>query len=116
MTVFIFHITTRASWSDAQKTGLYIADSSKQDGFIHCSKSDQILRVANTFYRNQNGLVILEIDPSKLMSELRWEPGTGKADELFPHIYGSLNLEAIVHVFNFKPDPNGMFSLPSEMR
>jgi uncharacterized protein (DUF952 family) len=86
------------------------------EGFIHCSKANQIMRVANTFFTNLPGLVILVIDPSRLKPELRWETGTDKADELFPHIYGPLNLEAVVRVLDFEPGPEGMFSLPSELQ
>jgi uncharacterized protein (DUF952 family) len=108
----IFHITSRISWSDAQKSGGYSADSLKSAGFIHCSKIDQILRVANTIFTNQHGLVILVIAPSQLKAEVRWEAGTDKADELFPHIYGPLNLEAVVCVLDFEPELDGKFHLP----
>jgi uncharacterized protein (DUF952 family) len=115
MTDFIFHITSRASWSAAQKTGLYSADSLPGDGFIHCSKVNQILRVANNFYANRHGLVILVIDPSQLKPEIRWEACTDKDDELFPHVYGPLNLQAVVSVRDFEPRPDGTFSLPAEL-
>jgi uncharacterized protein (DUF952 family) len=77
---------------------------------------NQIKRVANNFFANQHGLVILVIDPSRLKPEVRWEAGTDKADELFPHIYGPLNLEAVVRVLDFEPGPDGMFSLPAELK
>jgi uncharacterized protein (DUF952 family) len=112
----IFHITSRSSWSEAQESGEYLADSLRSEGFIHCSKLNQIMRVANTIFPSQTGLVILEIDPSKLKPEVRWEPGTDKADELFPHIFGSLNLEAILSVFDFEPDPEGKFTLPAKLK
>jgi uncharacterized protein (DUF952 family) len=74
------------------------------------------MRVANSIFANQSGLVILEIDPSKLKPEVRWEAGTDKTDELFPHIYGPLNLEAILSVFDFEPDPEGKFTLPAKLK
>ncbi len=128
MTGFIYHITSRTSWSAAQKTGAYTAASLASQGFIHCSKSDQVLRVANTIFRDQAGLVLLEIDITRLRSEVRWEPGAdtvnaakaggtpvrdGKSDELFPHLYGSLDLKAVIRVLDFPPSPDGQFrSLP----
>ncbi|HEY5269338.1 MAG TPA: DUF952 domain-containing protein [Anaerolineales bacterium] len=116
MTDFIFHITARTSWSAAQKPGRYSADSLTSEGFIHCSEMNQIKRVANNLFTNQHGLVILVIDPSRLKPEVRWEVGTDKADELFPHIYGPLDLEAVVRVLDFEPGPDGMFSLPAELK
>ncbi len=112
MTEFIYHITARASWAAAQKSGAYSADSLASEGFIHCSKLDQVKRAANSFYSNQHGLVILEIDPSRLKSEVRWEAGTDKADELFPHVFGPLNPEAVLRVLDFQPEADGKFELP----
>ena len=112
MTELIYHITPRTSWSAAQKPGVYSADSLMNEGFIHCSKLDQILRVANSFYANRQGLVILIIDPSLLKPQVLWEAGTDKADELFPHIHGALNLEAVVGVIEFEPGKDGIFLLP----
>ena len=116
MTELFFHITTCSAWSAGQKSGEYRADSLGQEGFIHCSKVAQILRVANDYYTGQQGLLILMVDPSKLKAELRWDPGSDQADELFPHIYGPVNLEAVVDVFDFEPGPDGKFSLPAGMK
>ena len=115
MTGLIYHVTSRTSWSAAQKSGAYSADSLASQGFIHCSKMDQILRVANTIFTNQHGLVILAIDMSRLKAEVRWEAGADNADELFPHIYGPLDLEAVVRVIDFEPGADGMFRLPASI-
>jgi len=112
MTEFIFHITSQASWFAAQNPGVYSPDSLECEGLIHCSKAGQIMRVANCYFTNQNDLVILMIDPSRLKPELRWEAGTDKVDELFPHIYGPLNLNAVNHVFDFEHGLDGEFHLP----
>ena len=112
MTDYIYHITSQVSWSAAQLSGTYKADSLAKEGFIHCSKASQILRVANSYYLEQHGLVILMIDPALLKPGLRWEPGSDRADELFPHIYGPLNLDAVKRVFDFPPGLDGKFLLP----
>jgi uncharacterized protein (DUF952 family) len=116
VTEHFFHITTHTAWSAGQKSGEYRADSLEQVGFIHCSKVAQVLRVANGYYAGRQGLLILMVDPSKLKAELRWDPGSDKADELFPHIYGPVNLEAVVGVFDFETGPDGKFSLPAGMK
>jgi uncharacterized protein (DUF952 family) len=109
----IYHITSRTSWADAKKSGAYTADSLSTQGFIHCSKADQVVRVADTWYTGQHGLVLLEIDLTRLKPEVRWEPGTDKPDDLFPHIYGPLNADAVSRVLDFEPGPDGRFTLPS---
>jgi uncharacterized protein (DUF952 family) len=112
---FILHITSRAAWSEAQTRAAYSADSLAGQGFIHCSRLGQVLRVANSFYAGQPGLVLLVIDPVRLSSELRWEPGTDLATELFPHIYGPINLEAVLQVVDFEPAADGKFHLPESL-
>ena len=115
MSDLVYHITSRADWEAAQRSGKYAADSLASQGFIHCSKVEQILRVANIFYNGQPGLVILAIDSGKLTSPLRWEPGTDLTAEVFPHIYGPVNLEAVYNVLDFEPNPDGTFGLPEDL-
>ena len=115
MSEFILHTTPRAAWSAAQANGKYAADSLAGQGFIHCSKVDQIPRVANVIYAGQHGLVLLVIDPGLLNSELRWEPGTDLATELFPHVYGPINLNAVIQVIDFEPAADGKFHMPGEL-
>ena len=67
------------------------------------------------FYGCITGLVLLVIDPGRLASELRWDPGADLATELFPHIYGPINLDAVVQVIDFEPAPDGKFHLPKSL-
>jgi uncharacterized protein (DUF952 family) len=111
----ILHITTRTAWFAAQESGEYAADSLAGDGFIHCSKEDQVLRVADSFFTGQHGLVLFVIAPARLTSELRWELGVDLATDFFPHIYGPINLDAVVDVLTFEPDAHGKFHLPKNL-
>jgi uncharacterized protein (DUF952 family) len=108
----ILHITTRAAWEGAQTLGEYRAPSLETEGFIHCSTAAQVLRVANRFYPAVPGLILLWIDPARLRAELKWEPPTLSdplAGEVFPHIYGALNVDAVQAVTAFEPDAAGVF-------
>jgi uncharacterized protein (DUF952 family) len=115
MSEFILHITSRAAWLEGKALGRYTAESLEQAGFIHCSNAGQVLRVAGLLYSGQSGLVLLVIDPDRLTSELHWEPGTDLASELFPHVYGPINPEAVVRVVDFIPGSNGQFELPKDL-
>jgi uncharacterized protein (DUF952 family) len=62
---------------------------------------------------------VLKIDPSLLASELRWEPPSGGSPppgvpegELFPHVYGPINLDAIVNVYDLETNPDGSYKTP----
>ena len=82
------------------------------DGFVHCSTEDQVVNVADTRFRGQKGLVLLCIDTDKVTAEIRYENLEG-GQELFPHIYGEINTDAVVQVAEFKPNINGHFALPA---
>ncbi len=116
----ILHITSKAEWLAAQERGEYVAPSLQSEDFIHCSTEKQVLHVANAFYRGRTDLVLLKIDEAKLNSELKWEPPAGlpaagiSASDQFPHIYGPINLAAVVSAPDFMPDSNGEWhSLPA---
>jgi uncharacterized protein (DUF952 family) len=108
----IVHICSMEEWRIAQAAGVYRADSLKIDGFIHCSRPEQVVGVANRYYEGRVDLLLLWIDPSKLTAELRWESSEG---DVYPHLYGPLNLTAILQVSAFSPKADGVFtSLPDK--
>jgi uncharacterized protein (DUF952 family) len=108
----ILHITQRSVWEAAATQGAYTADSLASEGFIHCSTAAQVLDTADLFYHGQPDLVLLVIDPARLAAELVYEDLYGKG-QAFPHIYGPLNLDAVVGVVDFPANDDGSFSLPS---
>jgi uncharacterized protein (DUF952 family) len=115
----IYHITSRSAWSEARERGDYRADSLESEGFIHCSTETQVLPVAHKFYAGQQDLLLLVIEPTLLASDLKWEPPTGGTPppgvpegDLFPHIYGPINLDAVVQVFDLQSNPDGQYSFP----
>lgn len=113
----LYHITSKTAWEQAQKVGTYRADSLETEGFIHCSRLTQVLWVADAFYRGQTGLVLLCIDPERVSTEIRYETVEGVPIENdFPHLYGALNLDAVVRMVNFEPDAQGRFHLPSGIK
>ena len=106
----IVHICSRADWQAAQANGVYQAASLDTEGFIHCSRPEQVIAVANRYYTGSTDLILLWIDPTKLTAELRWEPSEG---DIYPHQFGALNLDAIIRISDFPPDTDGYFhSLP----
>lgn len=109
----IFHITDPTQWQAAQTAGAYSHPSLQAEGFIHCSKAEQVVWVANQFFQGQTDLLLLGIDSDSLQPELRYDevPGVGA----FPHVYGAINLDAVVQVLPFAPNPKGEFELPHEI-
>ncbi|MCA9970753.1 MAG: DUF952 domain-containing protein [Anaerolineales bacterium] len=108
----LLHIIDEAAWRTAVDLGSYRPDSVTDEGFIHCSTPAQVLGPANALYRGQTGLVLLCIDADRVAAPIVYEDcyDTGQA---FPHIYGALNLDAVVGVIRFPPNADGSFSLPA---
>ena len=101
MEEWLVHICLRQDWEQGARAGEYRTASLDEVGFIHLSRPEQIQGVANRYYAGIQGLVLLWIDPHKLSAEIRWEPSDG---QIFPHLYGPLNLEAVQSVRDFSPD------------
>jgi uncharacterized protein (DUF952 family) len=105
----IFHITTHKAW-DRAAGGTYRTETFPIEGFIHCSTRDQVIQVANIRFRGQTGLVLLSIDTDKVAAAIVYENLEG-GQQLFPHIYGELNTDAVVQVAELKPGMDGYFTL-----
>lgn len=110
----ILHITTEKAWQTAVAAGEYRADSLASEGFIHCSTAEQVLMPANAMFAGQCDLILLTIDPTALTAKLVYED-CYESGQQFPHAYGPLNLDAVTGFINFPPNPDGTFSLPSEL-
>lgn len=102
----LLHICPRGDWETALIHNSYQTTSLAEEGFIHCSRIDQVIRVANHFYTGRNDLLLLWIDPRALSAEVRWETAD---DEIFPHLYGPLELSAVQGVNEFAPEEDGKF-------
>jgi len=116
----ILHIIPHAVWGQAQAAGVYRGDTLDAEGFIHFSTPAQAAMVANARFKGHPGLLLLVVDPARLRSELRYEApfeatDPAEAAEQFPHLYGPLNLDAVVNVLAFEPGEDGLFTLPAAL-
>ena len=110
----LLHITSRAAWQAARRAGSYRADSLASEGFIHCSTAAQVLTPANALFQGQPDLLLLVIDPARLSARIVWEDCYDAGQE-FPHVYGPLELEAVLTTVLFPAGPDGRFSLPPDL-
>jgi uncharacterized protein (DUF952 family) len=93
----IYHVVSETNWQKALQQGFYEADSLQAEGFIHTSKEEQVAEVLERYYKDRSNLLLLHIDETKLLSPLKYELAPSVNEE-FPHIYGRLNLDAIIKV------------------
>lgn len=109
----IYHIMNKKDYENAVKTNSY-APASIEEGFIHCATKEQILGVANNIFRHQKNLCIIVIDIKKLEAKLVYEDLYELGQE-YPHIYGKLNMNAILKVCPFSAETSGIFQLPKNL-
>ena len=102
----IYHLTYTDAWETAKPTGEYAAPSLAEEGFIHCSQDiPQLLKVAARLYPGERKLMVLDVDLDRLSAPLKNEPS--RSGEIYPHIYGKLNADAVVRERYLKLDANG---------
>lgn len=94
--MFIYHIVLPDVWERFKSRPSYQPESLTTEGFIHCSYPSQLESVLKRYYSSVGKVLILKIDTDKLLSKLVKEPSTN--DEMYPHIYGRLNITAVVDV------------------
>jgi uncharacterized protein (DUF952 family) len=95
--VLIYHVTTRQEWNAAKEKGYYTTPSLQTEGFIHCSEEQQVEGVLKRYFQGKRELLKLLIDTEKLASELKYELAPS-VNEIFPHVYGPINLDAVIDV------------------
>jgi len=102
----LFHISLPEDWAAAQQGG-QVTDSTRgvslgQEGYIHCSYAEQVAPTAARFYADLAEVVVLRIDPARLSSPVVEEDLVG-AGEPFPHVYGPIDLAAVVEARSSSP-------------
>jgi uncharacterized protein (DUF952 family) len=95
MSATAFKILTAEQWAQFQADDVFNgAPVDLADGYIHLSTADQLQGTLDKHFAGQDALVIVEIDLAALGDTIKWEVSRGGA--LFPHIYGSLPMAAVI--------------------
>lgn len=106
----IFHITTENDFSTSKKNNNYHPESFDEEGFIHCSKGSQVEATANRLFSDKDQLLLLVIDVSALTTNVKYEEDAERG-ETFPHVYGTINIDAIMDKLKIFAENNGQFKI-----
>jgi uncharacterized protein (DUF952 family) len=107
----IYKICPASAWREAERQGVYRGSRDDvRDGFIHFSTAAQVNETARKHYFGQTGLFLVEVDADALGAALRWE--RSRNEELFPHLYGELDLGAVKRVLNMHARSDGTHDIP----
>ncbi|HXL13431.1 MAG TPA: DUF952 domain-containing protein [Bradyrhizobium sp.] len=107
----IYKICPASVWREAERHGVYrgSADDAR-DGFIHFSTAPQVAETASKHFFGQTELLLIAVDADRLGEALRWE--RSRNDELFPHLYGDLDLGAVIEVLDMQARADGTHDIP----
>lgn len=109
----IYHIAEKDEWSACQDKTEYVPKRYNKDRFVHCSDDCQIERIANSMFKTRAEIILLKIDPTKLNAQTIYESPQG-TDEKFPHVYGTINKQAITKVSELKRNENNEFKITAQ--
>ena len=104
----IFKILNSDEWNKFQETGVFNgSEVDLKDGFIHFSSDAQVTETANKHFAHLTEIWLLKVDVDLLEAELKWEPSRG--GDLFPHLYGTLPLSAVIESRKVVANSSGEF-------
>lgn len=107
----IYKICPASAWREAERQGAYrgSADDTR-DGYIHFSTAGQVPGTVARYFAGQKGLFLIAVDADALGDSLKWEPA--RDGDLFPHLYGELEFDAVISVIELPLRSDGTHTIP----
>jgi len=107
----IYKICPASAWREAERQGVFRGSPvDASDGYIHFSTASQVAETARKHFYGQTGLFLIAVDADVLGDSVRWE--RSRNDELFPHLYGELDLGAVTAVLSMHARSDGYHDIP----
>jgi uncharacterized protein (DUF952 family) len=107
----IYKICPASAWREAERQGAFRGSADDvRDGFIHFSTASQVEGTARKHFVGQTGLFLIAVDAGRLGDNLRWEVSRG--GELFPHLYGELDIGHVTSVLDMRARSDGYHDIP----
>ena len=108
-----YHGTTKKYFDSLDPAQPYVPEPYASEGFIHTTEGREAASITLTKYYKASGepWVVLYIDKDRVTSPVRYDDPA----EVFPHIYGPLNRDAIIAVMDIDRAPDGTFLKPEPL-
>jgi uncharacterized protein (DUF952 family) len=108
----IYKICDEVALQEAKRKGRFEdSPDDLRDGFIHLSAGAQLAGTLATHFAGRDGLFLLAVDAERLGDHLKWEPSRG--GDLFPHLYGPLDLAYVLFIEALPLGDDGRHRLPA---
>lgn len=106
-----YKVLTAEQMASLERDGSFAgAPVDLQDGYIHLSTAAQLQETIDKHFAGQSDLWLVAVDLDALADTVKWEPSRG--GQLFPHIYGTLPLDAVVAYSELHYESDGSLRLP----
>jgi uncharacterized protein (DUF952 family) len=107
----IYKICPASAWREAERQGVFRGSPvDLSDGYIHFSTASQVAETAKKHFFGQTGLFLIAVNADALGESLRWE--RSRNDELFPHLYGDLDIGMVTAVLSMHARSDGYHDIP----
>ncbi len=100
---FIYHIASISDWDKQANNKVYSIETLDEEGFIHCSRYEQLDATLKRFFDGREDILVLKIDSKLLNIPLIYE-AADNGSGFFPHAFGPIQKNAIVEVIPFPFD------------
>lgn len=109
----LYHLVRKRDWQTYTDGKYYRPQSLKSEGFIHLATREQVISLAQKYFKGEQNLLLLQVVIPTSDPLLKWEtPATGEAS--FPHYYGEMALSMVKSTHPIRADTDHRFSLPKE--
>jgi uncharacterized protein (DUF952 family) len=101
------HLTPVDIWTAQAQFPEYVPEAFAAEGFIHCTHGEAlVVEVGNRYYRaDPRPYCLLTIETARVVARIVYED----PDQVYPHVYGPLNTNAVVAVRRVERSPDGTF-------
>ncbi|MEX1188656.1 MAG: DUF952 domain-containing protein [Bacteroidia bacterium] len=97
---FIYHIASVSDWKAQVQSSEYSNDSLEEEGFIHCSKYEQLEGTLKRFFENREDILILKMDTKMMNVPVIYE-AADDGSGFFPHVFGVIQKKAVMETLSF---------------
>ncbi|WP_291193733.1 DUF952 domain-containing protein [Hyphomonas sp.] len=108
----VFKLLTEGDWALAEASGATDTALDRADGYVHLSTNAQVRETARRYYSGQARVRLLRFDLATL-GDIRWEESRG--GDLFPHLYGALEIARATGSWWLAPGPDGAPVIPEDV-
>ncbi len=110
METTLYHIVLPEWWETFANKDYYESETLSEEKFIHLSTFEQVNGTLANFFKGSTRLFLLHIKLDKLTSELIFEDLYNHGS-IYPHLYGQLNMNAVVDVQELVADVDGVLKV-----